>query len=258
VQSHHVGLDPTVLDHGVPRCAVLTVLVVAACGSDRAPADRASGESAADPWANPRPASEAPARRAPPVRPLSMEGEIQGATPELLATPLPGYDDPKLGDWRAYRYITLGNLGSFHSTAIAIVTAVTPTTVTIELSGRLDETGEQRTDGADEFPRRFTVAHEIHRHHNWDASHVHLSDGEHSIAGRTFRCKKLEVSFDDPLMPGKDTTVEACLSAEVPAGGEVFVREVQKTPTFTITSTGDLIGFGNAHDTIWGKRPTGL
>jgi len=179
------------------------------------------------------------------VRKLSMEGEIKGATPELLATSLPGYSDPKVGDWRAYRYITVGNLGTFHATAIAIVTAVTPTSVTIELSGRLDETGEQRTDGADEFPRSYTVAHEIHRHHSdWPASRVDLTDDIHAIAGRSFRCKKLVASFADPLMPGKDTTVEACLSPEVPAGGEVFVREVQKTPTFTITSTGDLIGFG--------------
>jgi hypothetical protein len=233
---------------------VLTVLVtLAACGGDR---DR--GQSAADdPWASPR---RAPAeRRAPPVRKLSMEGEIKGASPELLATPLPGYVDPKVGDWRAYRHITLGNLGAFHATAIAIVTAVTPTTVTIELSGRLDETGEQRTDGADEFPRSYTVAHEIHRQHgDWTASHLDLTDDSHSIAGRTFRCKKLLASFDDPLMPGKDVAVEVCLSPEVPAGGEVFVREVQKTPTFTITSTSELIGFGNAHDTIWGKRPTGF
>jgi hypothetical protein len=191
-----------------------------------------------------------------------MDGEIQGATPALLATRLPGYADPHVGDWRAFRHITTGNLGkpsSFHATAIAVVTAVTPATVTIELSGRLDETGEQRSDGADELPRAFTVEHEIHRQHgDWPASHVELIDDTRTLDGRRFACKKLSARFVDSLMPAKDTQVEVWLGADVPAGGEVFQREVQKTDTWNITSTSELIGFGDATHTLWGKRPEGL
>ena len=147
-----------------------------------------------------------------------MDGTIEGATKALLATPLPGYADPKVGDWRAYRHVTTGQLGNFHATAIAVVTAVTPTDVTIELSGRLDETGEQRSDGAE------------------------LADDARTIDGRTFAYKKISV----------------WLSPDVPAGGEVALREVQATSALTITATSDLIGFGDASHTTWGKRPPGF
>lgn len=185
-----------------------------------------------------------------------MDGEILGATPELLATRLPGYANPKVGDWRAYRHITTGNLGDFHATAIATVIAVTPTSVAIELRGRLDETGEQRSDGADEVPREFTVAHEIHlQHGDWTASDVKLVDDARTIDDRTFACKKLSAAFVDPMMPGKDTRAEVWVAPDVPAGGEVAVREVQQTAKMTITMTSELIGFGDATHTLWGTRP---
>lgn len=229
------------------------VLAIAACDSGKktAPATQASD----DPWNSP--GSAAPPKPAR-VRPLSMDGTIE-ASPELLKTPLPGYANAKVGDWRAFRHVTTGTMGDFHATAIAVVTAVTPDTVTIELSGRLDETGEQRSDGADAIPTAFTVAHEIHRQHgDWTASHVELTDDPHAIAGRTFPCKKLAFASVDPMMPNKDTHVETWLSAEVPAGGEVAVREVQKTSALTIAMTSDLIGFGDATHTVWGTRPAGL
>jgi len=237
--------------------ALIAMLTIAACDGGRTspPPGRAS---AADPWDSPATGSAAPPR-APRVRPLAMDGTIEGASPELLATPLPGYANAKVGDWRAFRHVTSGTMGTFHATAIAVVTAVTPEIVTIELKGRLDETGEQRSDGADAIPSAFTVAHEIHRSHgDWTASHVELADAAHEVGGRSFACKKLAFASADPMMPGKDTRVEVWLSPEVPAGGEVAVREVQKTSSLTITMTSDLLGFGDATHTTWGTRPVGL
>ncbi|HET9990601.1 MAG TPA: hypothetical protein VFQ65_18860 [Kofleriaceae bacterium] len=239
------------------RAALIAMLTVAACDTGHKPAQASRG-SAADPWDSPATGSAAPPP-ARPARPLDMDGTIEGATPALLATPLPGYADAKVGDWRAFHHVTTGTLGNFHATAIAVVTAVTPTIVTIELKGRLDETGEQRSDGADAIPRAFTVAHEIHHQHgDWTASHVELGDDPFTIDGRKFACKKLAFASDDPMMPGKDTRVEVWLSPDVPAGGEVAVREVQKTSALTITMTSDLIGFGDATHTTWGTRPPGL
>lgn len=238
------------------RVALTALLALAACRADRPPAERA----AHDPWAEPsRAPPTPPAPHAPAARELSMAGKIDGAAPGLLATALPGYADPKVGDWRAFRHITSGELGTFHATAIAEVTAVTPASVTIELRGRLDETGEQRSDGADVLPRAFTVEHEIHRQHgDWEASEVELTDAVRTLGGRGFPCKKLAFASADPMMPGKDTRVEVWLSPDVPAGGEVAVREVQKMPSLTITMTSDLIGFGDATHTAWGVRPAGL
>ena len=188
-----------------------------------------------------------------------MDGKIEGATAALLATPVPGYADAKVGDWRAFRHVTTGKLGNFHATALAVVTAVTATTVTVELSGRLDETGQQRSDGADELPRAFTVEHEIHRQHgDWTASALEVTDVSRTIDGRSFACKKIAFASADPLLPDKRTRVEVWLSPDVPAGGEVAVREVQKLPGFTIEATSDLIGFGDASHTTWGQRPAGL
>ena len=229
------------------------IVMLAACGKREAASHEAP---ARDPWADPAPRTPDPPAA---PRKLDMAGTIEGATPALLATPLPGYKDAKVGDWRAYRHVTIGKLGNFHATAIAVVTAVSPTSVTIQLSGRLDETGEQRSDGADEMPRAYTVEHEIHRHHgDWTASHVELGDEPHAIAGRTFPCKKLAFASVDPMLPNKDTRVEVLLSPDVPAGGEVAVREVQIMPAMTLTMTSDLIGFGDATHTLWGNRPTGL
>lgn len=237
------------------RAALITILLVAACGKGE-PAKREPAPAGHDPWADPPPPrAPEPVR----VRKLSMDGTIEGATPALLATPLSGYRDSKVGDWRAYRHITTGKLGDFHATAIAEVTAVTPTTVTVEFRGRLDETGEQRSDGADEFPRAFTIEHEIHRQHgDWAASRVEVTDEAHTEGDRSFPCKKLSFASADPMLPRKETTVEVWLSPDVPAGGEVAVHEVQKMPAMTLTSTSDLIGFGDASHTMWGTKPAGL
>lgn len=236
------------------RVILFALLTTAACDAGHKTASTTHGSST-DPWDSPGSAAPQKVR----VRPLSMDGTIEGASAELLKTPLPGYANAKVGDWRAFRHVTTGTMGDFHATAIAVVIAVTPDTVTIELSGRLDETGEQRSDGADAIPSAFTVAHEIHRSHgDWTASHVALADDAREIGGRTFACKKLSFASADPMMPNKDTQVETWLSAEVPAGGEVAVREVQKTSGMTIAMTSDLIGFGDATHTAWGTRPTGL
>ena len=257
----------TVHGRALVRATVITILGITACGHDRAPGDRnnppAPGKPAAvDPWSAPRPdrpvTAPSPPPRKPP-RPLSMDGKIEGATPSMLATPLSGYANAKVGDWRAFTHVTTNGEHVFHATAIAVVTAVTPTTVTIELSGRLAETGEQRSDGEDVFPRAFTVDHEIHRHHgDWTASAVEVTDDKRTIDGRSFPCKRIAFASLDPLLPGKSVQVEVWLSPEVPAGGEVAVREVQKAPAYTITSVSDLIGFGDATKTMWGARPTGL
>jgi hypothetical protein len=236
------------------RVLLFALLLTAACDAGHKAAPATHGGSA-DPWDSPGSAAPQKVR----VRPLSMDGTIEGASPELLKTPLPGYANAKVGDWRAFRHVTTGTMGNFHATAIAVVTAVTPDTVTIELSGRLDETGEQRSDGADAIPSAYTVEHEIHRSHgDWTASHVALTDDAREIAGRTFRCKKLSFASADPMMPNKDTQVETWLSPDVPAGGEVAVREVQKTSGMTIAMSSDLIGFGDAAHTAWGTRPSGL
>lgn len=236
------------------RAIVFALVALGACDSGKKTAPATQGSST-DPWDSPGSAAPQKVR----VRPLSMDGTIEGASPELLNTPLPGYANAKVGDWRAFRHVTTGTMGDFHATAIAVVTAVTPDTVTIELSGRLDETGEQRSDGADAIPSAYTVAHEIHRSHgDWTASHVVLTDDAREIGGRTFACKKLSFASADPMMPNKDTQVETWLSPDVPAGGEVAVREVQKTSGMTIRMTSDLIGFGDATHTAWGTRPTGL
>ena len=240
----------------IPRGAVRTaLLVLVACHGDKPAENRATD----DPWNAPRKSSspEPPSKPKPP-RPLSMDGTIE-APAELLATSLPGYAEPKVGDWRAFRHITSGELGTFHATAIAEVLAVDASTVTIELRGRLDETGEQRSDGSDIFPRTFTVAHEIHRQHgNWAASKIALTEEPLEIAKRSFATKKVSASFIDPMFPNKEVRVEVWLSPEVPAGGEVAQREVQKMPAMTITSTSDLIGFGDISHTTWGTRPQGL
>lgn len=236
------------------RPIALALVALAACDSGPKTTAAAHGSST-DPWDSPGSAAPQKVR----VRPLSMDGTIEGASPELLKTPLPGYANAKVGDWRAFRHVTTGTMGDFHATAIAEVTAVTPDTVTIELRGRVDETGEQRSDGADAIPRAFTVAHEIHRSHgDWTASHVVLTDDARELEGRTFPCKKLSFASADPMMPNKDTQVETWLSPDVPAGGVVAVREVQKTSGMTIRMTSDLIGFGDATHTAWGTRPAGL
>ncbi len=237
------------------RTALIATLTIAACHGETHKAETHK----ADPWSDPAPPAPPakPAVRAPRV--LDMDGKIEGATPALLATPLGSYAAAKVGDWRAFRHITTGKLGNFHATAIAVVTAVTATTVTIELSGRLDETGEQRSDGADVFPRVFTVEHEIHRQHgDWTASAVEVGEEPRVIDGRTFPCKKVTFASADPMFPTKQTKIEVWISPEVPAGGEVSQREVQQLGELVLPSTSDLIGFGDATRTMWGTRPAGL
>lgn len=229
----------------------MLALLLVACGDKKH--DHPKSSASDDPWANPQPRPPDPPPR---PRTLSLDGAIEGASKELLATPLSGYANAKVGDWRAFRRVTEGNLGTFHATALATVIAVTPETVTVELRGRLDETGEQRSDGADEFPRAFTVEHEIHRiHGDWTASKVEVSDTTREIDGRRFPAKRIAFTSKDPVMPAKTVRVEVWLSSEVPVGGEIAVRELQMTDALTIKMTSDVIGFGDATRTLWGTRP---
>jgi hypothetical protein len=233
------------------RLVLASLMVAAACHRDDAPRP-SEGD---DPWDHPAPAKPAAHR---PPRKLSMDGTID-APPELLATPLPGYADAKVGDWRAYTYVTVSGTRTFHATAIAEVTAVSAATVTIELRGRLAETGEQRSDGEDELPRAITVAHEIHhKRGDWAASDVQLTDDVRIVGGRSFPCKKLAFSSVDPMLPGKTVRNEVWLAPGIPVGGEIAAHEVQAMPSLTITSNADIIGFGDAAHTTWGTRPAGL
>src|SRR5512146_1915755 len=88
------------------------------------------------------------ASRRDPTPPTSTVAVLTPGAPLAADAPPPfePYANAKVGDWRAYDYTTRSSLGNFSSHVIGRITAATADTATVTLTGRLDQTGEQRTE----------------------------------------------------------------------------------------------------------------
>jgi hypothetical protein len=182
------------------------------------------------------------------------------AMPVSSPPPFEPYAHSQVGDWRAYDYSTRSSLGNFSSHVIARVTAATPDTVTVVLTGRLDQTGEQRAEPADTYPRAFGSIDKLVEHVDWKIFDVALATEPHAVNGKTFACTRISFAKSDPLFPNKRTHVDLWLSPEVLAGAIVEEHEVQQLDDMTFEMRSVLTGYGTGGGAtaIWGSHAVGL
>jgi hypothetical protein len=174
--------------------------------------------------------------------------------------PLQVYETAKVGDWRAYRVISeWSNKPVGKATVVTRIGEVTDAQVVASFNGRLDDTSEIRKDREETRPRRGLTIDQLTGNDvgGWTIYNVTITDEDHTVAGRTFKCKKLSYASDDPLVPAKRTRNELWISTEVAAGGIVEERQIQDMPNMTFVQTQTLIGFGDER-TTWGTKPEGL
>jgi hypothetical protein len=180
-------------------------------------------------------------------------------------SPIEVYANTKVGDWRAF---TVKSEWSTKPVATATVLArvheVDDKQVVLSIHGRIDDTtlddAKQRHDTRDERrPRQGLTIDQLTGNDvgGWTIYNLVIADDDHTVGGRTFKCKKLTFSSDDPLIPAKRTRTELWISDEV-VGGIVEEREMQDMPNMTFVQTKVLIGFGTADATSWGTKPEGL
>ena len=202
--------------------------------------------------------------------------EHEGGKP----SPLQVYETAKVGEWRAYRVITEshGSLpaaaalavgdravaaGSsieqtFHAIGIETITKVDDKTVSRAFSGRVEETGQVQKRPYEDRPRQGLTIDQLTGNDvgGWTIYELAITDEDHAIGGRTFKCKKLSYASNDPMFPSKRTHTDLWISAEVLGGGIVEEREVQEMPEARFAITQQLIGFGpDDKTTTWGEKP---
>jgi hypothetical protein len=207
--------------------------------------------------------SEHDRRKPPPSSPVSEPPSTVPAGSASATTappPFEPYAHSQPGDWRAYDYSTRSSLGNFSSHVIARVTAATADSVTVVLTGRLDQTGEQRTEPADTFPRAFGSIEKLVEHVDWKISDVSVATEPHEANGKTFACARISFAKSDPLFPTKRTHVDLWLSPDVPAGAVVEEHEVQQLDQVTFDMRSVLVGYGTGGGATatWGSHADGL
>lgn len=177
-------------------------------------------------------------------------------------SPLQVYENAKVGEWRAYNVITESSLAqTFHAIGLETITKVDDKTVSREFSGRVEETGQEQKRPYEDRPRQGLTIDELTTNDvgGWTIYELSITDEDHAIGGRTFKCKKLSYASNDPMFPSKRTHTDVWISAEVLGGGIVEEREVQEMPEARFVITQQLIGFGpDDKTTTWGERPAGL
>jgi len=200
------------------------------------------------------------ARHTPPPKSPEPPAPDGSATATSAPPPIEPYSHSQVGDWRAYDYSTRSSLGNFSSHVIARVTAATADSVTVVLTGRLDQTGEQRTEPADTYPRTFGSIEKLVEHADWKISDASVATEPHEVSGKTFACARISFAKSDPLFPNKRTHVDLWLSAEVPAGGVVEEHEIQQLDQMTFDMRSVLVGYGTGGGTTaaWGSHADGL
>jgi hypothetical protein len=207
--------------------------------------------------------SEHERRKPPPAAAVTSPSEVTlagSATATSAPPPIEPYAHSQVGDWRAYDYTTRSSLGNFSSHAIARVTAATADSVTLVLTGRLDQTGEQRTEPADVYPRAFGSIEKLVEHSDWKIFDVSVATEPHEVNGKSFACARISFAKSDPLFPTKRTHVDLWLSADVPAGAVVEEHEVQQLEQVTFDMRSVLVGYGTGGGTTatWGSHADGL
>jgi hypothetical protein len=176
-------------------------------------------------------------------------------------SPIEVYANAKVGDWRAYTVKSeWSTQPPIRATAMTRIREVTDQQIVRSFSGRLDETEETRPDRDERRPRRGLTIDQLTGNDigGWTIYDLVITDEDHTVGGRTFKCKKLTYASNDPLVPSKRTRTVLWISAEVPVDGVVEEREIQDMPGVTFIQTQTLIGFGTAGATTWGEKPEGL
>jgi hypothetical protein len=202
------------------------------------------------------------------VHPATPVASAHPAPPSARPAPTPGvahpapfeaFSDARVGDWRAYQVLTTSSMAEFHSTVMASLVAVGERTVKRVVRGRIDNTGEQRTESPEELPRHGLTLERLIGYDvgGWTLSDLAVTHEAYLIGERAFGCTKLTYAASDPLLPRKRTRVTLWLSPEVPAGGVVARREEQHLDTLTFVIAEELFGYGTASSTTWGTRPAG-
>lgn len=175
--------------------------------------------------------------------------------------PLQVFATAKVGDWLSYRVITESSIApTITTTVIERISSVDDRNVTRSFAGRIDATGEVRSDRTESRPRNGLTLDQLIGNDigGWTITELVVADDVHEVGGRSFPCKKISFASRDPLLPNKRTHTDLWISSEVPAGSLVEQREVQELRDMRFTITKQLIGFGDATTTRWGKKPEGL
>jgi hypothetical protein len=175
--------------------------------------------------------------------------------------PIQVYANAKVGDWRAYRVTTESSLApAISATVLTWISKTTDQNVIRSFKGRVDATGEVRSDRDEDRSREKLTIDQLTGNDvgGWTIYDLAITDDERTVGGLTFKCKKISYSSNDPLLPNKKTRTEMWISADVPAGGIVEEREVQEMPNMRFVQTQKLLGFGDAAGASWGTKPEGL
>jgi hypothetical protein len=175
--------------------------------------------------------------------------------------PLQVFATAKVGDWAAYRIINRSSLlpEEIVATKLAVITAATDATVTIEHKGRVDKDQHKRESWTQERPRQGLTIDQLTGNDvsKWQLIDVKTSDDPHAVGGRTFKSKQIAYAAIDPLFPTKKVRVTYWYSDEFPLG-LVEERDIQDLDAVHIEQLTELIGFGTASATTWGTKPDGL
>jgi hypothetical protein len=169
------------------------------------------------------------------------------AVPDLFAT-------SRVGDWHAYESLIESSMTPkpVTNTTTVWVSAADDNQVTRVIGGPTE--ADKATNQTDQVPRQgLTLDHLTTNAELWRIYEVSITDEDHTVGGRSFKCKKITYSSRKSDEPNRVSHTELWISDEVPAGGLVEQRDVHEGADFKLTRR--LIGFGDAKTTRWGKKP---
>ena len=200
----------------------------------------------------------------PPTRPVAAQPHA-GATHHTeekhegnKLAPLQVFATSKVGDWHAFdTTMQLANSRPTTTTSLIVIEAADDKQVRLLRSERESSLTPPNT-ARDQRPREgLTIDALAGKDANqWTLYGLTISDDVHEVGGRSFKCKKLVFSLDNPMDAKQHAEVEMWISDEVPAGGLVELH--QSFAHMQLTMTHRLVGFGDAKSTAWGKKPDGL
>lgn len=192
---------------------------------------------------------------------LHVGGKHHAAEPHEggKLAPLQLFAGSTVGEWHAFE--TLTELGSTEprktKTNLVRIDSVDDKQVTLSQSER-EGSLTPATSERGERPRQGLTIDQLtgNATQSWTLFGLTITDDVHAIGDRSFACKKLSFTLQDPLDAKKRAQVEMWISAEVPAGGLVELRQTFTQPGLAVTQR--LLGFGTADATTWGTKPEGL
>jgi hypothetical protein len=170
------------------------------------------------------------------------------------AAPLQVFAHSAAGDWHAYEQFTEDGAPRKTLTALVRVDAVDDKQVTLTKTER-ESSLSPPAKRSEQRPRAGLTIDQLagNAAKEWTLYGLTIADEAHEVGGRSFKCKKVRFSLQDPLDKSKQATVEMWISDEVPGGGFVELEQSFANMPFSVKQT--LVGFGTATATTWGTKP---